>query len=214
MLLGLTIVALAVALGVPTVAAAPGASSAGCRTVQRPPPKNDAGQKAPKTKLDPRKKYDVTFTTNCGSFTIGLAVRTSPHVTASFFDLAKKGFFNRTIFHRIVPGFVIQGGDPTGSGSGGPGYSTVDRPPRTTVYRKYLAAMAKAGLEPPGTAGSQFFVDTGRATEQLTPDYAVLGTVYVGRKVVDLIGTFGNPNDQEGRPTRIVEILKTRVDVS
>jgi cyclophilin family peptidyl-prolyl cis-trans isomerase len=208
---GLAFAALAAALVVPSVAAAPARRAAGCKTVKRPAPKPNGGQKAPKAQLDPKKKYDVTFTTNCGSFTIRLAVRTSPHVSASFFDLAKKGFFNRTAFHRIILGFVIQGGDPTGTGTGGPGYSTVDKPPASTVYRHYLVAMAKTGAEPPGTAGSQFFVDT--ADVQLTPDYAVLGTVYQGRKVVDLIGKLGT-NTQEGKPTKVVEILKTTVKVS
>jgi peptidyl-prolyl cis-trans isomerase B (cyclophilin B) len=209
---GLVLVVLIAALAVPTVAAAPARNAAGCTTVKRPAPKRDGGQKPPKTKLDPGKRYEVTFTTNCGSFTIRLNVRTSPHVTASFFDLAKKGFFTHTFFHRIVPGFVIQGGDPTGTGTGGPGYSTVDRPPSSTVYTKYLVAMAKTGFEAPGTAGSQFFVDT--ADVQLTPDYAVLGTVYVGRKVIDRIGALGNPRDPNGRPTKIVVITKTTVKVS
>jgi cyclophilin family peptidyl-prolyl cis-trans isomerase len=199
---GLALVTLAAALAVPSVAAAPAARDAtGCVTVKRPAAKSDGGQKPPKTKLDPKKKYDVTFTTNCGSFTIRLAVRTSPHITASFFDLAKKGFFTHTYFHRIVPGFVIQGGDPTGTGTGGPGYSTVDKPPARTTYRKYLA----------GTAGSQFFVDL--QAVRLPPDYGVLGTVFKGRGVVDRIGQLGNPNDPQGRPTKIVEILKTTVSV-
>jgi peptidyl-prolyl cis-trans isomerase B (cyclophilin B) len=211
MLRALILVALVAALAVPTVAAAPTHAVAGCKTVKRPPQRKNGGQKPPKAKLDPAKKYDVTFTTNCGSFTIRLDVRTSPHIAASFFDLAKKGFFTHTFFHRIVPGFVIQGGDPTGTGSGGPGYSTVDKPPASTSYRKYLAAMAKTSIEPAGTAGSQFFVDT--ADVQLPPDYGVLGTVFNGRKVIDLIGKLGNAADPQGRPTKIVEILKTTVKV-
>ena len=69
------------------------------------------------------------------------------------------------MFHRIVPGFVIQGGDPTGSGQGGPGYTTTDKPPSGTVYKRGVVAMAKTGAEPPGTAGSQFFVVTGQASD-------------------------------------------------
>ncbi len=212
MLRGLALAGLAAALVAPSVAAAPAQSAAACKKVARPATKANGGQKPPGSKLDPKKKYDVTFTTNCGSFTIRLAVRTSPHITASFVDLAKKGFFDKTYFHRIVPGFVIQGGDPTATGTGGPGYSTVDKPPAGTAYRRYLAAMAKTTVEAPGTAGSQFFVDT--ADLQLPADYGVLGTVFNGRKVIDLIGTFGNANDPQGRPTRIVEILKTTVKVS
>jgi len=181
-----------------------------CVTIARPKPKPNGGRKAPKLKLDPAKHYDVTLVTNCGSFTIRLDVRHSPHTAASFAYLARTHFFDRTIFHRIVPGFVIQGGDPTGQGIGGPGYETVDRPPANTVYREYLAAMAKTQTEPAGTAGSQFFVVTGPGV-QLPPDYAVLGTVYVGRKVVDLIGKLGDAQEQ---PTRVVEILRTTVRVS
>ncbi len=149
----------------------------------------------------------MTFTTNCGSFTIRLDVKDSPRLAASFFSLARKGFFNRTVFHRIIPGFVIQGGDPTGTGTGGPGYSTVDKPPRGTRYSRYTVAMAKTQAEPAGTAGSQFFVVTA-ADAGLPPDYALLGRVTSGRKVVDLIGRFGT-NSNEGTPTRVIEILKT-----
>ena len=149
--------------------------------------------------------------TNCGRFTIRLDVRHSPRTTASFFALARRGFFNRTVFHRIVPGFVIQGGDPTGTGTGGPGYSTVDRPPANARYTKYTVAMAKTQTEAPGTSGSQFFVVTG-SNVRLPPDYALLGTVYVGRRVVDLIGTLGDPSTQ--LPTRVVEIERTLVRIT
>ena len=93
-------------------------------------------------------------------FTIRLAVKTSPATTASFVSLARKGYFDHTIFHRIVPGFVIQGGDPTATGAGGPGYTTVDRPPSSTRYTLGVAAMAKARHQPAGAGGSQFFVVT------------------------------------------------------
>jgi peptidyl-prolyl cis-trans isomerase B (cyclophilin B) len=206
---GLLLFAAAAALAAPSIAAAPSAS--GCKSVKLPAPKPDGGRKAPKTRLDPKKRYDVTLTTNCGSFTIRLNVRVSPRTTASFFALARSGFFDRTTFHRIVPGFVIQGGDPTGSGTGGPGYKTVDRPPRTTVYLKYLVAMAKTAAEPPGTSGSQFFVVTGAPSIQLPPDYAVLGMVYVGRKVVDRIGRLGNASEQ---PTQPIVIQKASARAS
>jgi cyclophilin family peptidyl-prolyl cis-trans isomerase len=205
---GLALAAAVAALAASAVAAAPRTSAAGCTKVARPAPKPNGGRRKPMMKLVRRKRYDVTFTTNCGSFTIRLAVGISPHTTASFFTLAKTGFFDHTYFHRIIPGFVIQGGDPTGTGTGGPGYSVVDRPPPTTVYRKYLAAMAKTQFDPSGTAGSQFFVDT--ADVQLPPEYAVLGTVFVGRKIVDRIGRLGT---RSGKPTQIVEILRTRVSI-
>jgi cyclophilin family peptidyl-prolyl cis-trans isomerase len=161
--------------------------------------------------LDPSKHYDVMLETNCGTFTIRLDVRDSPRTTASFVALARSHYLDRTIFHRIVPGFVIQGGDPTQQGGGGPGYSTVDRPPASTQYTQYTVAMAKTQVEAPGTSGSQFFVVTGPGV-QLSPDYALLGKVYVGRRVVDAIGKLGDPQTEQ--PTRVVEIEQATVRVS
>ena len=92
-----------------------------------------------------------------------LQPKTSPHAAASLVSLARKRFFDNTIFHRIVPGFVIQGGDPTQSGGGGPGYTTVDTPGAGTRYRQGVVAMAKTQTEPRGAAGSQFFVMTADA---------------------------------------------------
>ena len=157
--------------------------------------------------LDPAKTYDVALQTNYGSFTIRLAVKTSPNATGSFVSLAKKGFFDGTKFHRIIPGFVIQGGDPTGTGTGGPGYTTVDPVPASTRYVHGVAAMAKTGSQPAGTAGSQFFVVTARDAG-LTPDYAVLGQVTGGLGVVDRIGRLG---DAGGQPTALVELERATV---
>jgi peptidyl-prolyl cis-trans isomerase B (cyclophilin B) len=187
----------------------PGArGSNGCRDVELPKPKRDGGQKKPSVKLDPKKTYEVVMRTSCGSFTIRLAVKTSPDTTASFYALAKKGFFDDTVFHRIVPGFVIQGGDPTGRGTGGPGYSTVDRPPRSTAYTTGVVAMAKTGAEPPGTAGSQFYVVTGEDAA-LPPEYAILGKVTKGIEVTQQIGELGDPaSGGAGTPIQPVVIEK------
>src|ERR1051326_1474103 len=134
-------------------------SAGGCAQATAPRPK---ARKEPRPKglLDSAKTYDVTFETNCGSFTIRLAAKSSPRTAGSFASLVKKGFFDHTVFHRIVPGFVIQGGDPTAKGSGGPGYTTVEPPPSSTRYTLGVAAMAKAASDAPGTAGSQFFIVT------------------------------------------------------
>jgi peptidyl-prolyl cis-trans isomerase B (cyclophilin B) len=179
--------------------------AAGCQSVT--PPAGKARTESKPTKpLDPAKTYDVTLKTNCGNFTIALAVKTSPAATASFASLVQKGFFDGTVFHRIVPGFVIQGGDPTGSGSGGPGYSTVDIPPPATRYTLGVVAMAKTGAEARGTAGSQFFVVTTQDA-QLPPDYAVLGHIAQGQTVVNKIGQLGDPTSGgQGVPTEPVEI--------
>ena len=184
----------------------------GCIPVTQPPAKSGTASK-PKHALDPAKTYLVVVHTNCGDFTIKLATKTSPETTASFARLVSSGFFDRTFFHRIVPGFVVQGGDPTGTGTGGPGYSTVDKPPASTRYTHGVVAMAKTGAEAPGTAGSQFFVVTADDA-QLPPDYAVLGTVTKGLDVVDRIGQLGDPSSGgAGTPTEIVEIQKATLVV-
>ncbi len=184
----------------------------GCIPVKSPTP--ERRREAPPTAaLVASKTYDVTFRTNCGSFTIRLANKISPKTTASFVSLVRKGFFDQTIFHRIVPGFVIQGGDPTGSGTGSPGYRTIDRPPASTRYTLGVAAMAKAAGERTGTAGSQFFIVTA-PDAQLPPDYAVLGKVVRGLAVVKSIGKLGDPaSGNAGAPTETVAIEKATVHV-
>jgi peptidyl-prolyl cis-trans isomerase B (cyclophilin B) len=197
-----------------TSTAAPAAEQqqAKCADVPQPTPRASGGQAKPKEPLDPSKTYTVELQTSCGSFTIGLDQKTSPQAAASFASLAGSGFFDDTIFHRIVPGFVIQGGDPTASGTGGPGYSTRDRVPRNAAYTPGVVAMAKAGNEPPGTAGSQFFVVTA-AGAGLTPDYALLGRVTKGMGVVREIGKLGDPaSGGAGTPLQSVVIEKATVN--
>jgi peptidyl-prolyl cis-trans isomerase B (cyclophilin B) len=184
------------------------APATACTPVKAPAPEM-RHRKRPTAKLGPAKTYTVTLHTNCGSFSIRLAVKTSPGTTGSFVSLVRSRFFDGTVFHRIVPGFVIQGGDPTATGSGGPGYLTVDRPPATTRYTFGLVAMAKTQTQPAGTSGSQFFVVTG-ADVGLPPDYAVLGEVVSGLPVVRKIGALGDPTE---RPTELVEIERATVAV-
>jgi len=115
------------------------------------------------------------------------------------------------VFHRIIPNFVIQGGDPTGTGNEGPGYETVEPPPASTKYTEGVVAMAKTESEASGTAGSQFFIVIGSDAATLPPDYALLGKVTEGLDVAKRIGNFGDPNT--GAITRLVEIEKATVDV-
>jgi peptidyl-prolyl cis-trans isomerase B (cyclophilin B) len=169
--------------------------------------------KAKLATLEDGKTYQVAVKTNKGDFTFELATDISPCTTASFVGLAQKGFFDGLTFHRIVPGFVIQGGDPAGNGTGGPGYSVVDKPPSDTTYDKGVVAMAKAGNDPPGTSGSQFFVVSADGV-QLPPDYAVLGKITDGIDVVEKIGRLGDPNDPSGAPTERIGMEKVRVTSS
>jgi peptidyl-prolyl cis-trans isomerase B (cyclophilin B) len=155
--------------------------------------------------LDKSKAHTVNVLTNLGSFDIRLDVGDSPCTTSSFASLVRKRFFDGTRFHRIVPGFVIQGGDPTATGTGGPGYSVRDVPPRNSLYTEGVVAMAKSASEPPGTSGSQFFVVTG-VNAGLPPEYAILGVVTKGLKVVRKIGRLGNPVTE--KPTRRVVVLR------
>jgi peptidyl-prolyl cis-trans isomerase B (cyclophilin B) len=158
--------------------------------------------------LDPAKVYSIVFETNHGTFAVTVDQKTSPNVSASMVSLARDGFFDGTICHRIVPGFVIQCGDPTGTGEGGPGYSTQDDVPADARYTKGVVAMAKTQTEPPGTAGSQFFVVTGDDVG-LPPEYAILGEVTEGLDVIERIGELGDPTTEA--PTEEVKIEKATV---
>lgn len=170
--------------------------SGGCEDVTAPAPREDGGATAPTERLDPERTWKLTFDTSCGTFVVTLDLESAPATAASLVSLAKAGFYDDTIFHRIVPGFVIQGGDPTQSGAGGPGYSTVDRPPSDAAYVKGVVAMAKTQAEPAGTSGSQFFVVTGDDIG-LPPDYAIVGKVTDGLDVVERIGALGDPSTEQ-----------------
>ncbi len=154
------------------------------------------------------KTYRIEFKTSHGAFTVELDPAKAPCNGDSLIDLAEAGFFDNTRFHRIVPGFVIQGGDPTATGNGGAGYTTQDQVPPTTTYPKGAVAMAKSTFEPPGTGGSQFFIVTGDSV-QLPPDYAVVGKIVEGIDVVEKIGKLGNPRTEA--PTERVVIESTSV---
>ena len=184
------------------------ASSGDCAQVEAPEPKKDKFRK-PEQVLERGEPATATVETSCGSFVIDLDTTESPKTANSFAFLAEEGFYDGTVFHRIAPGFVIQGGDPTGTGSGGPGYTVTEPPPEDTTYETGLVAMAKTAVEPPGASGSQFFVVTAPADAGLPPDYAVLGKVGEGMDVVDAIGELGDPQEQ---PTQVVTIDSVTVD--
>jgi cyclophilin family peptidyl-prolyl cis-trans isomerase len=147
----------------------------------------------------------VKMETTEGDFTIDLETTDWPITANNFAYLAEKKFYDGLGFHRIVPDFVIQGGDPQGNGSGGPGYSVVETPPKNTKYPVGTVAMAKTGTDAPGTSGSQFFVVTGAQGSTLTPDYAIAGRVTDGMDVVEAIGNLGSADET---PTKQVVIKK------
>ena len=148
----------------------------------------DTRFEAPKTRLDPDKTYVATVDTNCGKFEITLDAERAPKTGGSFKFLADKHFYDGTLIHRVVPNFVLQGGDPQGDGKGGPGYSVVEKPPSDLVYDKGVVAMAKTASAKPGASGSQFFVVTGDDARELEPEYALLGRITGGEPVVQKIG--------------------------
>ena len=126
-------------------------------------------------------------------------------------SLAKQGFFDGLTFHRIVPGFVIQGGDPKGDGTGGPGYSVTEKPTADLSYTRGVVAMAKSGAEAPGTSGSQFFVVTA-PDAGLPTDYALVGKITKAGDVVDSSGVV--PTRPDEQPVDPVVINKMTVKVS
>ena len=158
----------------------------GCERVEAPEPKGEGDLSKPSERLDRGSAYVATVSTSCGDFDIRLDVEGAPKTAASFAYLAEEGLYDGTTFHRVVPSFVIQGGDPKGDGTGGPGYAVVEAPPQNAAYTKGVVAMAKTGAEPPGTSGSQFFVVTAEDA-QLPPQYAILGEVVEGQAAVDRI---------------------------
>jgi len=185
-----------------------GEQATGCEEAGSAAPK-DVELKKPKQQLDPSKTYVATVRTNCGDFEITLDAKRAPKTGGSFKHLVDKGFYDGLGFHRIVPGFVIQGGDPAGNGSGGPGYSVVEAPPENLQYTKGVVAMAKTAIEDPGTSGSQFFVVTGEDA-QLPPEYALLGKVTGGQDVVDVIGVA--PVQPDEQPVDPIVIRSITVD--
>jgi peptidyl-prolyl cis-trans isomerase B (cyclophilin B) len=190
-----------------TATAAATTAANGCKNVDRPDGKADQLPK-PTEKLDRGKTYVATVSTTCGDFQITLDSKRAPKTGGSFKYMADNHLYDGTTFHRIVPGFVIQGGDPTATGSGGPGYTTVDPPPASARYTHGVVATAKAQTEPAGTSGSQFFVVTARDAG-LPPDYAILGRVVSGLDVVDRIGRLGDQATEQ--PTQVVEIERATV---
>jgi peptidyl-prolyl cis-trans isomerase B (cyclophilin B) len=190
-----------------TATAAPedtgGEQATGCTPVDPAQPKQVDVPK-PKAQLDPAKTYVATVKTNCGEFQITLDAKRAPKTGGAFKALADDGFYDGTSFHRIVPGFVIQGGDPQGDGTGGPDWSVVEAPPEDLAYTKGVVAMAKTATEAAGTSGSQFFVVTGEDAA-LPPEYALLGKVTGGQDVVDLIGVAAVGADEQPTEPIVME---------
>jgi peptidyl-prolyl cis-trans isomerase B (cyclophilin B) len=183
------------------------AETAGCEQVEAPTPKAEGHLPKPKEKLKASGNYVATVGTSCGEFKIQLDAKQAPRTGGSFKYLADKGFYDGLTFHRVVAGFVIQGGDPKGDGTGGPGYTVVEKPPSGLAYTKGVVAMAKGANEPPGASGSQWFVVTAEDA-QLPPDYALLGKVTEGLDVVDKIGSVPTTPDEQPADPVVIRSVK------
>jgi cyclophilin family peptidyl-prolyl cis-trans isomerase len=161
----------------------------------------------PPSCLDEGATYEAIVTTNKGEFTIAVDPATAPVAANNFVFLARNQYFDATVCHRIIPNFVVQCGDPTATGTGGPGYTIVDEPPAPGQYRIGSIAMAKTPA--PDSAGSQFFIITGSDGASLPPEYALFGQVIDGLDTtVAEMAAAGTP---DGVPSETIEIQSIRI---
>jgi peptidyl-prolyl cis-trans isomerase B (cyclophilin B) len=181
------------------------AGASGCRKVSTPPPKKVHLKPPSAQVVHPGKKLTAVVKTSCGTFSISLDTKRAPKTTNSFVYLVRKGFYEGLSFQRIVPRYIIQGGDPRENDTGGPGYTIDEPPPPNLSYTKGVVAMAKTQVEPPGRSGSQFFIVTVPAIP-LNPDYALLGRVSSGKDVVARIAHLGTGTGEPSQPVRIDRI--------
>ncbi len=167
----------------------------------------------PRMRIDPAKSYAGTLETNKGAIEVEFFPEDAPQTVNNFVCLAEDGYFDTTPFHRIVKGFVIQGGDPTGTGSGGPGYKFADEP-IARDYERGTLAMANAG---PDTNGSQFFIVLEDLRGKLPKNYTIFGRVTAGMDVVDAIANTPTRTGRSGEnstPTEPVTLEKVTVSES
>jgi cyclophilin family peptidyl-prolyl cis-trans isomerase len=154
-------------------------------------------------KIDPAKTYTATIDTDAGTMVAELYPKLAPKTVNSFVFLAKEGFYEGVIFHRVIPGFMIQGGDPTGTGSGGPGYSL---PAEFNDTKHVRGILSMARTQDPNSAGSQFFV-MHATSPHLDNQYTVFGKVTKGEEVIDkIVNAPKDGNDRPNNPTKIKSI--------
>src|SRR5207248_11103528 len=156
-------------------------------------------QSAPPRCIDLAKNYTATLKTSECTMTIALDARKAPTTVNNFVVLARFHFYDGLTFHRVVRDFVIQGGDPSGDGTGGPGYTFKDELPGRGEYKIGSVAMANSG---PDSNGSQFFIITGQQGVQLPPNYSLFGEVTSGLDVAQRIEALADPGDPSQKPSR------------
>jgi peptidylprolyl isomerase len=184
----------------PTPAAEPGAAEPGAAAPAMAADvvaRADMYSAPPPMTIDPSKNYTATITTPRGDIMIRLRPDLAPQTVNSFVFLAREGFYDGTTWHRVLPDFMAQGGDPTGTGGGGPGYSVpAEFTPETTFDRPGLVAMARSA--DPNSAGSQFFITTA-ATPWLNGQYTIFGEVVEGQEIANAI-PLRDPDQSPGTP--------------
>jgi cyclophilin family peptidyl-prolyl cis-trans isomerase len=169
-------------------------------------PKTQRFDSPPPTVIDPSKRYTATMTTNKGTMTIALDAVAAPKTVNNFVFLSRFHYYDGIVFHRIIPGFMCQGGDPEGSGRGGPGYRFEDELPAPGRYEIGSLAMANAG---PNTNGSQFFIVSGPDGVGLPPNYSLFGKVVKGLDVVSAIESAGSRSGAPGEDVVIESVTIT-----
>jgi cyclophilin family peptidyl-prolyl cis-trans isomerase len=179
---------------------------AGCRVVEPPRPHKRHRPRPPET-VRRSDHLLAVVSTSCGKFWIRLDARRQPTIVNSFVYLAHTGFYRGLAFYRVVPDFVIQGGDPTNAGYGGPGYSVTEQPPKHFHYRLGTVAMAKTAEAPRGSSGSTFFVVGGREGLTLPNLYGIVGQVTAGMKTVKRIEALGTESETPRQPVRIASVM-------
>ena len=169
-------------------------------------------EKAPPTCIDPAKTYTAEVTTDKGAYTIQLDPAAAPIAVNNFVTLARYHYFDNTICHRAIPGFAVQCGDPTGTGTGGPGYTFADELPAANAYKVGSIAMANSG---PDTNGSQFFIITGDSGAALAPNYTLFGQVTDGLDTtVKALDALGNPDQAANGVPPLEQIVIQSVTIS
>ena len=172
-------------------------------------PATQSFRSAPEMGIDTTKRYTATLDTTLGEIVIALDAIKAPATVNNFVFLALNHYYDGVIFHRIINGFMCQGGDPTGTGRGGPGYKFADELPRQGEYQIGSVAMANAG---PNTNGSQFFLISGRDGVGLPPLYSLFGQVVKGLEIVDAMQRVKTgPGD---RPVEDVVINSVTISVA
>ena len=178
-----------------------------CPAVDGSSPTRQEFDEAPPMCIDPAKRYTATMTTSMGTMKIALDPAMAPNTVNNFVVLARYHYYDGIIFHRIIDGFVCQGGDPTGTGRGGPGYRFADELPPPGRYEIGSLAMANAG---PDTNGSQFFLISGPSGAGLPPQYALFGKVVSGLEIVDAMQKVDT--DRSDRPHEDVVIESVTIE--